>query len=90
MMTTKNRYRALGIGIGLAGVAVLAACAYVKPACAVIHVADEGCHAIEIIGTDGKREQVPVSNAELEGLARDVAARRAAMSAQPADAGADR
>ncbi len=75
----------------MAGLATLAACAYIKPACTVIHAVDNGCQVIEVLGNDGKKEQVPVSSQDLQGLARDVSARRAAMSAPPAgDAGADR
>lgn len=52
-------------------------CAASKVACQVIRAADEACTVIEMVGEDGKVQQVPVSQQELQGFARATAVKRA-------------
>jgi hypothetical protein len=53
-------------------------CAAVPVACQIIKTADTACTMIEMVGSDGKVVQVPVTKEELQGFARLTAEKRAA------------
>lgn len=64
------------IGVLVQWALVLSGCPEAKTACQVIRAADTACTLIEVVGEDGKMEQVPVSPAEMQSLARTVSARK--------------
>lgn len=82
-----NRHGWFLFGFGLLALlgasVVCDGCAYAKPACQVIHVADQTCHVLELKDSTGKTQQVPVSASDLEGLARDVSLRNALDAGAP-------